>query len=59
MSSFLSPSLRSPRLVFLSVGCCLLWSFGAATVRAQDRLDFKNSPPQAGKIVGMNETATC
>ena len=54
MSSFLFP-LRSPRLVFLSVGCCLLWSFGAATVRAQDRLEFKNSPPQAGKIVGMRD----
>ena len=38
----------------VSVGCCLLWSLGPAAGRAQDRLDFKNSPPQVGKIVGMN-----
>ena len=36
------------------VGGCLLWSCGVAAVRAQDRLDFKNSPPQVGRIVGMN-----
>ena len=47
-----SPLSRSAAA--LSVGCCLLWSISAATVRAQDRLEFKNSPPQVGKIVGMN-----
>ena len=54
MFPLLSP-FRSPRRALLPVGCCLLWLLGIATVRAQDRLDFKNSPPQAGKIVGMRD----
>ena len=37
------------------MGCCLLWSTSVATVRAQDRLEFKNSPPQDGRIVGMKD----
>ena len=51
------PPLPSPlfrRAFSAAAACCLLWSFSAPPLRAQDRLEFKNSPPQTGKIVGMS-----
>ena len=46
-----SPAFR--RAASTLAGAVLFWSCGVAA--AQDRLEFKNSPPQLGKIVGMRD----